>query len=122
MVRRLLWDNKVPETSPETRVAAAPGLAAAGPPARFLVENQVDGSLPCHTGRIERHQDEPGGLKSLGGIRMKWQTHSRGIYLLRLWTPDGTLPEKLGSQVCLEKGDELDPDRDSHRSSCKAEL
>ena len=52
-VRRLLWDDKVPGTSVGTRAAAASGPETARPAAGFLEESQVNGSLPCQTGRIE---------------------------------------------------------------------
>ena len=63
MIRRLLWDNKVPGTTTGTRVAAAPGLAPAGSAAGFLEDSQVNGALPCQAGRFELHQDGPGGNK-----------------------------------------------------------
>ena len=66
MVRGLLWDGKVPGTSLGTGVAAAP---CSEPAAGYLEENQINSSLPCQTGRIEWHQDGPGCLKSLGGIK-----------------------------------------------------
>ena len=52
MVRRLLWDGKVPGSR-----------AAAG----VLKDSQVHGSVPCQAGRIEQHQNGPGCLKCLGG-------------------------------------------------------
>ena len=79
-VRRLLWDNKVPETSAETRAAAAPGPVPAGSAVGFLAKSQVSSSLPCQTERFEQHQDGPGCLKSLGRIRTKWQTHRGGVH------------------------------------------
>ena len=57
MVRRVLWDNKFPETSlgtrAGTRVAAAPGPASSA--AGLLGESQVNSSLPRQTG-FEQHQ------------------------------------------------------------------
>ena len=99
MVRRLLWDNKVLGTSMGTRVAAAQGPATAGPARGFLEENQFNGSLPCQTGRFEKNQDRPGSLMWLGGIKTRWQMHRGSVHPLRLWTPAGSVPEKLGSQV-----------------------
>ena len=71
MVRRLLWDNKVPETDKETGVATAPGPEPTGSAAGFWGENQVNGSLPCQTGRSEQHQEKPGCLKSQWGNKDK---------------------------------------------------
>ena len=109
MVRRLLWDGKVPGTSVGTRAAAAPGPAPARPATGVLEDSQVNGSLPCQTGKIEQHQDEPGYLKLLGGIKTKWQTHWDSVHLLRLWTPAGSLPEKLESQVTPGEGRRVGP-------------
>ena len=53
-----------------------------------LGDSQVNGSPTCQT-RFEQHQDVPGCLKLLGGIRMKWQTHRGSVHQLRLWTPAG---------------------------------
>ena len=88
MVRRLLWDNKIPGTSAGTGDAAAPGLEPEGLATGFLGESQVNGSLPFQT-RFEQHQEGPGCLKSLRAIRMKWQTHRGGVHPLRLWTTAG---------------------------------
>ena len=65
MVRRLLWDNKVPGTCVGTRVAAAPGLVPSGAAAGFLGESQGNHSLPCQT-RFEQHREGPGSLKLQG--------------------------------------------------------
>ena len=52
MVRRVLWDNKFPETSlgtrAGTRVAAAPGPASSA--AGLLGESQVNSSFPHKQG------------------------------------------------------------------------
>ena len=71
MVRRLLWDGKVPGTSAGTRAAAAPGPGPSGTATGVLEERQINSSLPCQTGRIEWHRDGPEWLKSLGGIKTK---------------------------------------------------
>ena len=70
MVRRVLQDNKVPETSTGTKVAAAPGPAPAGSAAGLVGESQVNSSLPCQT-RFEQHQEGPGCLKSQRGTKDK---------------------------------------------------
>ena len=54
MVRRLPWDSKVPGTREGTRAAAAPDPAPSGPAAGFLEESQINSSIPCQTGRIEK--------------------------------------------------------------------
>ena len=90
MLRRLLLDGKVPETSMGTRVAAALGQVPAGPATGFLEEIQVNNSFLCQTGRIERHQDGPGFLKLLEGIEMKWQMHRGGVHPVRLWPLSGS--------------------------------
>ena len=104
IVRRLLWVGKFPGIRVETRAAAAPGPTPAGPAAVFLEENQVNSSLPCQAGRIKWHQYGPGCLKSLGGIKTKWQMHKGGVYPLRQWKTAGSLSEKLGSWVTPEEG------------------
>ena len=61
----MLQDNKVPETSTGTKVAAAPGPAPAGSAAGLFGESQVNSSLPCQT-RFEQHLKRPGCLKLQG--------------------------------------------------------
>ena len=104
MVRRFLWDNKVPGTNAGTMAAAVPGSVNARPAAGFLEESQVNDSFHCQRGGIQRHQDGPGCLKSLGGIKTKWQMHKGGVYPLRQWKTAGSLSEKLGSWVTPEEG------------------
>ena len=98
-VRRLLWDDKVPGTSAGTRMAAA----------GFLEESQVDSFLPCQTRRFEQHQDRHGCFKSLGEIKMKWQTHRGSVHPLRLWTLARSSPEKLESRVMPGEGRKVGP-------------
>ena len=43
-------------------------------------------------------------LEVAGGIKTKWEMHRGGVHLLGLWTPAGSLPEKLGSQVMPGEG------------------
>ena len=62
---------------------------------------------PTKAGRASWHQEGPGCLKSLGGIKMKWERHRGGIHPLGLWKPARSLPEKSGSREPGEKGEEL---------------
>ena len=71
MVRRLLWDSKVPGTRVGTRAAAAPGQYLPAPASGSLEVSQINSSLPCQIEKIEQHQDGPGYMKSLGGIKTK---------------------------------------------------
>ena len=104
MVRKLHWYGRVPGTSTGTRAIAAPGPVPAGTCHRILGREPNQQLPPWQTGRIEWHQDGPGCLKSLGGIKMKWETQRDHIHPLRLWTPAASLPEKLGSWLTPGEG------------------
>ena len=73
------------------RAAAAPSLE---PASGSLDESQVNSFLPCQTERTEWHQNGPGCLKLLGGIKTKWEMHRCGVFPLGLWTAAESLPEK----------------------------
>ena len=79
------------------------------PTSESLDESQINSSLPSHTGRIEWHQDGPGCLKSLGGIKMKWEVHRGGVHPPRLWMVTRSLPEKLGSRMMPGEGGRVGP-------------
>ena len=70
-MKRLLWDGKVPGTRAGTRAATVHSLAPAGPGTGSLEDSQINSSLPCQIEKIEQHQDGPGYMKSLGGIKTK---------------------------------------------------
>ena len=40
----------------------------------------------------------------VGGTKMKWEMHRGSGQLLEVWTPVGSLPEELGSQVTAGEG------------------
>ena len=63
MISRIFPDKKAPGSSTGTRVPAVPSLAPPGFAAGFLVESQVNSSLPCQTS-FEQHRERPGCLKS----------------------------------------------------------
>ena len=55
--KEIVWDNKFPESSAGTRVAAAPGPASAGSAARFLGASQVNSSLHWQTSFEQRQRN-----------------------------------------------------------------
>ena len=106
-VSKLHWDGEVPGTSTGTRAAADPSLGPARPTTGSLEERKINSSLLCQTGRTEKHQDGVRCLKSVGGIKMKWEMHRGGVHPLGLWMPARSLPEKPGSQATPGEGEEL---------------
>ena len=89
-----------------TKATASLTLAAA---TRSLEESEINTSLPYQIQKTKQHKDGLGCLKSLEGIKTKWDTHRGGDHPLGLWTPARSLPEKLGSQVTPGEGRTFGP-------------
>ena len=85
-----LWDQPRDQGCYDSRSVLAAGS---------LEESHINSSLPYQTRRIEQHQDGPGCLKLLQGIKTKWEKHRGGVHPLELWTVARSLPEKLESWV-----------------------